>query len=174
VRTSIQVLWGGSIGAANVADLRRTNLEVLWRQTVNRKAGVPVKYTLLGHGLPNVLQGAVVQAVADVALSGNRVVRTTGASSVDYCDAENVLHRDTLLGITTSAASAGASVGVQTRENIDEASWSWVPGLPIFCGAQGVLTQTYNPLNLWAFNRIVGWALSATRMRILLREPTTI
>ena len=31
--------------------VQKTTIEVLWRQTINRKAGVPVKYTVLSQGL---------------------------------------------------------------------------------------------------------------------------
>lgn len=116
--------------------------------------------------------GSTVAKVAAQTLSGHRIVRTVDATQVDYCDADTLAHRDTLLGMTTGAAISGAAVNVQAAGEIDEPSWSWTPGQPVFCGPNGTLTQTFSAA--WKFTRIVGWAQSATRIWFSLREPITL
>lgn len=116
--------------------------------------------------------GSTVAKVAAQTLSGHRIVRTVDATQVDYCDADTLAHRDTLLGMTTGAAISGAAVNVQAAGEIDEPSWTWTPGQPVFCGPNGTLTQTYSAA--WEFARIVGWAQSATRIWFSLREPITL
>lgn len=106
---------------------------------------------------------------AEIALSGQRVVRTVDGTQVNYCDAETLAHVNTLLGITTGAASGGGLITVVASGELVEVSWSWTPDQPIYCGANGALTQTYDPL--WSWSRIVGFATAATKMIVDIREP---
>lgn len=107
------------------------------------------------------------------ALSALRVVRTTDATHVDYADAATLAHGETLLGISsTSAGVAEADVTVVATGPITDGSWSWTPGAPIFCGLNGVLTQTFS--GAWAFSRIVAWAQTATTILVRIREPITL
>lgn len=50
-----------------------------------------------------------------------------------------------------------------------EPSWGWTPGLPVFCGPDGVLTQIVPTSGLWL--RQVGAAVSATEITVDLRPP---
>jgi len=111
---------------------------------------------------------AVASYVATFALSGHRVVRAV-SGGVDYCDAMTPLHANALLGVTAAAASALDSVDVHSAGNLTEPSWSWIVGMPIFCGPNGTLTQTFDPS--WAWCRVVGVALSATTIAVQIREP---
>lgn len=111
-------------------------------------------------------------SIADaVALSGHRVVRGT-PGGVAVCDASNASHRGAALGITTGAASSGAAVTVRAEGPMVEGSWSWTPGVPVFCGISGVLTQTFDPA--WAWSQIVGIATSPTSIFVRLREPLSL
>lgn len=103
------------------------------------------------------------------AISGHRIVRSTGASSVDLCSASDLTHKDVLLGLTMNAASPGDPLTVVNGGEVVEPTWSWTPGLPIFCGLNGALTQTFDPG--WAWVRIVAVATSATTIVVGLREP---
>jgi hypothetical protein len=154
--------------------VRKTTLIPLWKQTVNRKAGIPVKYTVLSLGLASSSAGAgnTVQRTAAQALSGHRVVRTTDATVVDYCDAGTGSHQHALLGVTAESAAAGTAVNVQTSGALTELAWSWTPGLPIFCGLGGVLTQSFSPA--WAWSRIVAWAQSPTVIWIDPQDSTKL
>jgi hypothetical protein len=76
------------------------------------------------------------------ALGGHRVVRITALDEVDYASSSNVSHANTAIGITTGAASGGANTSVRMSGVLEEVSWSWAPGEPVFLGVDGVLTQT--------------------------------
>lgn len=107
------------------------------------------------------------------ALSAHRVVRTTDATHVDYCDANTSAHRDSMLGVAiTAAGAAEEDVTVVGLGEVTEGSWSWTPGAPIYCGPSGVLTQTFSPA--WAWSRIVGFAETSTKILVSLREPIAL
>lgn len=116
--------------------------------------------------------GGTLSRIADGALSGHRVVRATSATLAGYCDAGTLSHMFTCLGVTNGAAADGAAVVVTNLGELTEPSWSWTSGLPIFCGAQGVLTQTYDPA--WAWSLVVAVAETSTKIFIQPRTPIAI
>lgn len=123
------------------------------------------------QGVPGPTGGSLVR-IADGAISGHRVVRATSATQVGYCDAGTLAHMFTCLGVTTGAAANGAELEVTNLGELIEPSWSWTAGLPIFCGAQGVLTQTYDPA--WAWCLVVAVAETSTKIFIQPRTPIAI
>lgn len=112
--------------------------------------------------------GEVVKR-ANLPLSGQRVVRQMDGTYVDYCSATTSAHRETLLGITKGAAMPEASVVVQCDGEMEEPSWAWSVGNPVYCGLNGILTQSFS--ELWAWTRIVAIAITPTRIRIRLQDP---
>ncbi|HCE43893.1 MAG TPA: hypothetical protein DET40_21670 [Lentisphaeria bacterium] len=48
----------------------------------------------------------------------------------------------TMIGVTLTAASADSLISFRTNGLIEDSSWNWAENLPIYCGADGVLTQT--------------------------------
>lgn len=67
-------------------------------------------------------------------------------------------------------ASRSSQVDVRTFGDVDNPSWSWVEGLPIFAIADGVITQT-PPTSGYIIP--LGYAVSATRIRLNI-EPVTL
>lgn len=112
--------------------------------------------------------GAGLERTADVALSGHRCVRATSSTGVDYADSGTPSHRSTVLGITTGAAAMGVPITVLASGALIEPSWAWTPGLPIYAGANGLLTQTA-PVAGWL--RVLGFATSPTSMVVQLLPP---
>lgn len=106
-----------------------------------------------------------------IAVSGHRVVRAT-PDGVAVCDPATPSHRGAALGITSGAASAGAAVDVRAEGPMTEGSWSWTPGAPVFCGPNGVLTQTFDPA--WSWSQIVAVATSPTSIFVRIREPISL
>lgn len=115
--------------------------------------------------------GAGVERVADVALGGHRVVRATSVDGVDYASNDQPSHRDVVIGITSNAASSGGAVSVVSAGAMTEGSWSWTPGLPIYAGLNGALTQT-PPVSGWL--RILGFATSPTSIVVQLLPPIVL
>ena len=88
------------------------------------------------QGPPGTSENATYTAAAPV--SGHRALMFDGTG--------NVLHADpsapyALAGISSGAAAAGADVSAVASGAMSEVSWTWTPGLPVFVGAAGVLTQ---------------------------------
>lgn len=105
-------------------------------------------------------------------LSGHRIV-VLEAGSVVYASAEDITHASRVLGMTTGAANAGSSATIRTSGEIEEPSWNWTPGLPIFLGANGTMTQT-QPESPSVFSVVVAFPLTPTRAFIRVREPILI
>lgn len=129
--------------------------------------------TIFGIGIqgPAGIDGAVSQTISKLAsqnLSGHRVVYQDGAATVNYVDNQNLAHSQLVLGITKNAVNSGASVDVQFSGEMTEPSWNWVIGELVFCGANGVLTQTPNTSG---FLQRVGIAIAPTVLKVEIEEP---
>jgi hypothetical protein len=90
-------------------------------------------------------QGASAHATivrpAGEALGGHRVV-WLDEGQAKYADAGDVATAAAAIGVTTGAADQDADATIQTYGSLSEPSWSWTPGLPIYLGSAGQLTQT--------------------------------
>lgn len=106
----------------------------------NKETSVVV--TALGAQGPQGPAGAsttFIYVIAGQNLGGNRAVSTSSTGTLVYPDLTQL--DQTVLGITTGATTAGTLTEVQIAGIQTEPSWSWLPGLPIFVGALGTLTQ---------------------------------
>ncbi|MEQ1709441.1 MAG: hypothetical protein ABL864_14030 [Terricaulis sp.] len=118
---------------------------------------------------PTGYSSAIFTAEAEEALSGHRCVAWTATGTVEYADNATAGHAWATVGITTGAASAGASATVQASGEMIEGSWSWIPLGLIYLGTGGLLTQTA-PAGP-AFLRVLGHAIDATSMWIDPQQP---
>jgi len=75
-----------------------------------------------------------------------------------------------LLGITVTAANAGASVLVQNEGELEFSGWSWLPGQPIYLGTNGLITQTAPDAAPAKFVAPLGFAMTATKIFIELKD----
>lgn len=83
-----------------------------------------------------------VTKIAGVNLSGQRVVTTQSDGTVVYASNTDVSVASKPLWLTLNAALAGSAVTVLSSGELTEPGWAWTPGVPIFLGANGTLTQT--------------------------------
>lgn len=113
------------------------------------------------QGVPGPEAGAAFQRVAGETLSALRVIYEL-AGEVFGLDARDGEHVDQLLGVTLTAAQPGDAINVQRSGAIDDAGWSWQPGL-VWLGADGALTQQ-PPVD--GFAVLIGTAVSATRITL--------
>ncbi len=109
-----------------------------------------------------------ITKTASVAIGGHRVVVLNASEQAIYADSSITAHADKVLGVSTGAADAGASVQVQTYGEMVEASFSFTPELAVYASTNGLMTQT-PPAS--GFKRGIGFALAATKLFIDLREP---
>lgn len=130
-------------------------------------AGIDVVLAAGGPmGPPGPAGGSTIVKAAAQALGGHRVVKTAPDAKVDYPDHGAPDDGGLILGVTAGAAGPGAAVVVHMSGEIDEGSWSWFLG-PVFCGADGALTQTPPAGAAWL--RQVGIATAPTRLLVDLQ-----
>lgn len=118
------------------------------------------------QGIPGPAGGAAVQRLAGGELSALRAVYELDGYvyPLDYRDSA---HIDLLLGVTLTAASAGAAVNVQRTGDLSDSGWAWQPGR-IYLGQAGLLTQ--HPAET-GYSLLIGSAVSATRIILNLQDP---
>jgi hypothetical protein len=109
--------------------------------------GSPAASVSVGFGAPGPQgpQGApgvasAQEYVVDQDISALRVVRATSIfGHVVYAQPGDT----SLVGVSITAATSGGNVTVAGTDHIvEDSSWSWTPETPVFCGTDGVLTQT--------------------------------
>ena len=137
---------------------------------------IPVLVDMSQEPVTVTITGAIVQGLdvfvtrkaATGAISALRVVCTDSASDLQYCDGDDAGHSGHALGVSLTAVGAGGGiVNVVTAGRMADALWSWTPGLPVYCGADGVLTQ--DPEAPDAFVQQVAVADSATSIVVGIR-----
>jgi len=99
---------------------------------------------------------------AAVPLSGHRVVTPGPDDTLDYASNVVAAHLHAPLWITQGAVTAGQPATVLAYGALTESSWVWIPGVPLFLGADGLLTQTPPVAPGALFSAQVGTATSPT------------
>lgn len=114
---------------------------------------------------------SLVTVTASTAIGGHRAVHIQADGTATYADATNLAHTWTAVGVTTGAAAAGAPLDVQVFGPLDEPTWTWTPGGPVFLGLTGLLTQTPPAVPAAAFQRVLGVAVTPTRLWVEPQAP---
>ncbi len=118
----------------------------------------------MGPQGPQGLSGSAVSAyIAAVALSGHTAVVLNAAGQALPADSTDSTHY-VVAGITTGAATSGASVEVINAGVLEHLGWAFTAGLPVFLGLAGTVTQTLPPSAV--FSKALGIAVSPTRISI--------
>ena len=107
--------------------------------------------------------------VTPLALGGHRLVATDGADGLRYADCTQPDDALALVGMSLHAADAGASLTLRRLGVIEESSWAWTPGLPVYLGHAGVPTQSL-PGDA-VISLVVGIPTTPTRLFLAPREP---
>lgn len=141
---------------------------VMQSRTVVARDGRPTVRALIVPGVPGKRGqvgpegGTTLTRTATRALSGHRAITSRG----DYPSLAAQNDGELILGVSIGAAALGAPVIIRTAGEMQESSWAWITGRPVFAGASGVLTQT-RPVGAWL--RQVGVATAPDKMLIDLR-----
>ncbi len=93
------------------------------------------------------LAGPIIEVAAGENLSGHKAVAVVAGEAV-HADKGTPIHRGLVRGVTTGAANDGDVARVQVYGPMREPSWAWTPGLPIYVGTAGALTQSV-PTSGW-------------------------
>jgi hypothetical protein len=107
------------------------------------------------------------------AVGGHRVVALTetGCRYADPASEDDVW---TSVGVTLGAAEADADATVAVSGLIDEPSWAWTPTRPVFLGPTGTLTQTPPVPPDALYQRVVGVAVTPTRLWVGHTPPIVL
>lgn len=122
-------------------------------------------------GRPGPSGSPFLTLVADGPLSGHRVVRSIMVGKAGYADSGTSSHANCVLGITTGSAADGADVFIQVSGLMDEPTWYWAADLPVFCGANGMLTQTAPTAG---FSLVVGVATSPISLAVGVKQAINL
>lgn len=117
-------------------------------------------------GAPGSAGAQTLTLDAATALSGHRVVVATPAGAA-YADPGTLAHADAIVGITVGAALGGDPVTILASGELDESSWSWTPGLPLYAIPNGFLSHT-PPASGWV--QIIALAITQTRIVLTGRQ----
>ena len=144
--------------------------------SIEQSAPVTVAMAARGPAGPTGPQGPPgtigIELVADIPLGGHRLIATDGNDGVRYADCTQPEDAHALSGMTLTAAIAGDTVSVQRYGVIEEPSWAWTPGLPVYLGHAGVPTQSL-PGDA-VISQVVGIPTTPTSLFVAPREPVAI
>lgn len=111
-----------------------------------------------GDEFTRMAAAAAVSALRAVSVVANGISHTDGGSTESLA---------LMVGISTNAASVGADVVIRRFGVAQDASWNWVPGLPLFVGVAGELTQSPP---IYSSVRQVGVAITGQSVHVQLSE----
>lgn len=109
----------------------------------------------------------VMEFPAGANLSGHRVIQLVNNAAITLSSLDTDASC-AAIGVSEGAASVGTTARVRVRGLLQEPSWAWVVGRPVFCGADGLLTQVAPSVG---FSLIVGVATSSTSIFIDVKQP---
>ena len=115
------------------------------------------------QGQPGPAGGVTFTLIAGEDLGGHRIVVVNDSGQAIYADPSNTDHAFRLAGMTTGAVSSAGAATIQGAGEIIEPSWSWTPGIPVFLGPNGTLTQTAPTTGL---SIIVAIVLASNKLRL--------
>lgn len=113
----------------------------------------------------------VVIRTSGQAISGGRVVKLGPDGKVYLASAGVVGDATLIVGVAVTATSGpDESLTVRLEGRMTDPVWSWTPGMPLYCGANGVLSHT-PPAPPMAFVCEVARALTATEILVDTQTP---
>lgn len=108
--------------------------------SLNVIASAQVIVPVIGiQGVPGTTVVGTIFVIADQALGGNRVVKST-PTGCDYADCSNTLDYGLVIGFTASACGAGILANIINSGELNGFS-GLTPGFAIYLGENGTLTQ---------------------------------
>lgn len=121
------------------------------------------------RGESGVSDGKEFLAIAATDLSGHRIVHPGAGNTVEYIGNDSL--RTDALGMTKGAALQDAQVVIITSGQIEEPSWNWQLGTPVYLGKTGLLTQQVPLAQDSRFCLVIGVPMSPTSLFIRISIP---
>lgn len=119
------------------------------------------------QGPPGTSSIPTVDGTAAEAINTGAVLAST-AGGWSNADADNPLLASVIVGVALNSGLLGAPITAQTQGNYDNPNMNLTPGLPVYLGLNGGMTQA---VNVGSILRQIGVALLPTRMLIQIGTP---
>lgn len=107
--------------------------------------------------------GSVVTYIAGEAISGHSALIVGADGKLYNADCGTAAHQF-VFAVAVGASASGAAVSFVDSGPLEHLGWTFTPGLPVFLGHGGLLTQTL-PVDA-VFSKIIGIALTSTKISI--------
>ena len=123
------------------------------------------------QGIAGPAGGASTVVVGALPISGHSAVALDASGLLVAADCTLPAHLGAVQGILANAVMPGDNAVVQTDFELSHSGWAFTPG-PVFAGVAGALVQAL-PIGA-VFAQVIGFALSATRIRIDVQPPIVL
>lgn len=125
------------------------------------------------QGLPGSYTPAAF--IASSPIGGHKVVSVNDLGQYQYASNSDASSINRVVGITLNAGAAGDLISINTQGDLEDPSFSLTPGLPVYVGLNGAMTQVYPDFTSGAaFVQILGFALTPTKLYVRIREPLAL
>lgn len=135
-----------------------------------KAASVPTYTGPAGGAPPELAEGDVITATTGQTISAQQVVAIVEGLA-QIADSSTLSQINEVFGIATGGAVTDTEVTIQTYGPYVYNGWNWTPGLPVFLGLGGALTQTAPSSG---FLQIIGSPIDATTLFIDLEPPVAL
>jgi len=152
-----------SVEAAVTNPATTTTIGVVELSTAPANPAIPVA---VGDNDPRLLNARLSLSAGET-IPGHKVVSASGGGAFK-ASSTNAGNIQGAVGISLNAAATGETVNIATSGRVDEPSWSWPVGKPIFLGTDGALVVT--PPTTGYLLR-VGISLAPTALLVQLTAP---
>jgi hypothetical protein len=109
-----------------------------------------------------------IELIAGAAIGGHRVITSNSLGQAILASSDNLDHAHKILGLSSGAVSAGARLRIANKEMLEEPTWQWIAGQPLFLSPSGVMAHAPPPAG---FILRCGVAITATRAYIDIHQP---
>lgn len=150
---------GGSVTTASVT-------------VANGESTVTISVVAIGPPGPAGSPAGPASYEAGEAISGHTAVSVDDSGLIAATDPADPSSVHRCIGITIGAVASGDTTDVSTIGAVDEGSWAWMPGVPVWVGVGGTLTQSV-PIAP-ALMLEIGVALTATSLFVRTRSPLAL
>jgi hypothetical protein len=121
------------------------------------------------RGDPGIAGGATFQLLAAENISGLKAIyaTSTGARTAD----KSAFASSQVVGISKNSASVGSFVEVQPSGEMQDPSWNWTPGLPLYLSTFGNITHVLPTIGEHVE---IGVAMTSQKIIIRIQPPITL
>lgn len=134
----------------------------------------PITVAQVGVQGPQGGDASLHTGIASAPVSALQVLKYASGTEMAVASNTVAADRNLIAGISIMSAAGGAPVTIKSSGIIEDPSFNFTPGLPIFLGAAGALTQAPPTSPSAAFIIRLGSAVSAAVMSVQIDQPVLL